>query len=65
MSSERSAVAAEDDTSVSAMLATHLEQIVRVRRAYSRARNRAPARLREGINLGLTPPRPRDELRER
>jgi hypothetical protein len=55
----------EEDTSISTLLAARLEQIVRERKAYDRARKRALARLREGMNLRWTPPRSRDELHER
>jgi hypothetical protein len=58
-------LAAEEDTSISAMLAARLEQIVRDRRSYNRARKRALARLREGMDLRWTPPRSRDEIHER
>jgi hypothetical protein len=58
-------LAAEEGTSISAMLAARLEQIVRERKSYDRSRRRALARLREGMNLGWTPPRSRDELYER
>ena len=58
-------LAAEEGTSISAMLAARLEQIVRERKTYDRARQRALARLREGIRMQWTPPRSRDELHER
>ena len=58
-------LAAEEDTSISALLAARLEQIVRNRKTYARARKRALARLREGMNLRWTPPSSRDELHER
>jgi hypothetical protein len=58
-------LAAEEGTSISALLATRLEQIVNERRTYNRARKRALARLREGLDLNWTPPRSRDELHER
>jgi hypothetical protein len=58
-------LAAEEDTSISALLAARLEQIVRDRKTYARARKRALARLREGMNLRWTPPSSRDELHER
>jgi hypothetical protein len=61
-------VAAEKEVSLSAMLATCLEQMVRERTAsktYSRARKRALARLREGMDLKWTPSRSRDEFHER
>jgi hypothetical protein len=58
-------LAAEEDTSISALLAARLEQIVRERKTYDRARKRAMARLREGLDLRWTPPKSRDELYER
>ena len=58
-------LAAEEGTSISALLAAHLEQIVRHRKAYDRARKRALARLREGLDLQWMPPRSRDELHQR
>jgi hypothetical protein len=58
-------LAAEEDTSISAMLAAKLEQIVRDRQTYRRARKRALARLREGMDLRWTPPKSRDEIHER
>lgn len=58
-------LAAEEGTSISALLASRLEQIVRERKTYDRARKRALARLREGLDLQWTPPRSRDELHER
>jgi hypothetical protein len=58
-------LAAEEGASISAMLAARLEQIVRERKSYDRSRRRALARLRDGMKLGWTPPRSRDELHER
>jgi predicted transcriptional regulator len=58
-------LAAEQDTSISAMLAARLEQIVREHKTYHRARKRALTRLSEGMNLRWTPPGSRDELHER
>lgn len=58
-------LAAEEGTSISALLAGRLEQIVHERKTYERARKRALARLREGLDLQWTPPRSRDELHER
>ncbi len=58
-------LAAEQDTSISALLAARLEEIVRQRKTYDRARRRALARLREGLDMQWTPPRSRDELHER
>jgi len=62
---EAKSLAAEDGTSISAMLAARLEEIVRQRKTYEWARKRALARLREGMNLERTPRRSRDELHER
>ena len=58
-------LAAEEGTSISALLAARLEQIGRERKTYERARKRALDRLREGLDLHWTPPRSRDELHER
>jgi hypothetical protein len=62
---EARVLAAEEDTSISAMLAARLEQIVRERKTYQRACKRALARLREGMDLHWTPPASRDEIHER
>ena len=62
---EARVLAAEEDTSISAMLAAKLEQIVRDRKTYQRARKRALARLREGMDLRWTPPTSRDEIHGR
>ena len=58
-------LAAEEHTSISALLASHLSEIVRERKRYDRARSRALARLREGFDIGWKPPRSRDELHRR
>jgi hypothetical protein len=58
-------LAAEEGTSISALLAARLEQIVRERKTYEWARKRALARLRQGLDLQWTPPRSREELHER
>jgi hypothetical protein len=58
-------LAAEENTSISAMLAARLEQILRERKTYDRARKRALSRLREGMDLHWDPPRSRQELHER
>jgi hypothetical protein len=58
-------LAAEQGTSISALLAARLQEIVKERKAYDRARRRALTRLREGLDLHWTPPRSRDELHER
>lgn len=62
---EAKMLAAEDGTSISALLGTRLAELVRERKAYDRAKKRALARLREGMDLHWTPPRSRDELHER
>jgi hypothetical protein len=61
---EAKILAAEEGTSISAMLAVCLEQMVRERKTYNRARKRAVARLRKGMNLHWTRPASRDELNE-
>jgi hypothetical protein len=56
--------AAEEGRSVSALLADRLEAMVRERKAFERARQRALARLRRGIDLQWAPGS-RDDLHER
>ncbi len=58
-------LAAEQDTSISALMSERLEELVRERKRYARARRRALARLRKGWNLNFTPAKSRDELHER
>ncbi|MGB7548221.1 MAG: hypothetical protein WBM14_10765 [Terracidiphilus sp.] len=58
-------LAAEEGSSISALLAARLEQAVRERKGYEQARRSALARLRKGYDLNWTPPRSRDELHER
>lgn len=58
-------LAAQEGTSISALLSDKLEKMVRERKAYDRARNRALRRLRAGIELNWEPPRSRDELHGR
>lgn len=62
---EARVIAAEEGTSISAMLSTRLEETVRERKGYQQARRRALARLRKGFDLRWTPPLSRDELHER
>ena len=62
---EARVLAAEEGRSVSALLTERLEALIRERKAFEKARRRALARLREGLNLQWTPPRSRDELHER
>jgi len=58
-------LAAKEGTSISALVTSRLEQIVRESKAYERARRRARARLLEGFDLRWERPRSRDELHER
>jgi hypothetical protein len=58
-------VAAEEGRSISGLLTERLEAMVRERKAFDRARRRAVARLREGLDLQWTPPKSRDEIHER
>lgn len=62
---EARVIAAEEGLSVSALLTDRLEAIVRERKAFERARRRALARLRQGVDLRWTPARTRDDLHER
>jgi Family of unknown function (DUF6364) len=62
---EARVLAAEQGSSISRMLADKLEELVRERAGYDRARKRALARLRVGMDLGWTRPSSRDELHER
>jgi hypothetical protein len=62
---EARVLAAEEDTSISAMLAARLEQAVRERSGYDQARRSAVARLRTGYDLQWAPNRTRGELHER
>jgi len=62
---EARVVAAEEGRSISGLLTDQLEALVRERKAFERARKRALARLRDGLDLQWTPPKSRDELHER
>ena len=62
---EARVLAAEQGSSISRMLAEKVEEMVRERAGYDRARKRALARLRVGMDLGWTRPASRDELHER
>jgi hypothetical protein len=57
--------AAEEGVSISTLLTAQLERIVASRKTYNRARKRALARLRGGMDLHWTPLRRREELYER
>ncbi|OLE13329.1 MAG: hypothetical protein AUG89_05380 [Acidobacteria bacterium 13_1_20CM_4_56_7] len=58
-------LAAERDTSVSALMSEQLEKAVREREGYQQAKRRALAILKKGFDLGYKPPASRDELHER
>lgn len=58
-------MAAEQGTSISALLSRSLKQILEERKGYAQARRRALARLHEGMDLHWKRPRSRDELHER
>jgi hypothetical protein len=58
-------LAAEQDSSMSQLLTDKLEELVGERKRYDRARKRALARLRVGMDLGWKRPGKRDELHER
>ncbi len=58
-------LAAEEGTSISALLAAKLEEAVRKRKDYEQAKKRALAILREGLDLNWERPASRDELHER
>ncbi len=62
---EARVLAAEEGRSLSALLSDRLEALIRERKAFDRARRRALARLRAGLDLRWTAPRSRDELHER
>jgi CRISPR/Cas system-associated protein Csm6 len=62
---EARVLAAKEGTSISAMVTSRLEQIVREAKAYERAHRRARARLRNGLDMGWRRPHSRDELHER
>ncbi len=58
-------LAAEQGRSMSSLLADQIESMVRERKGFDKARRRALARLRTGLDLGWIPPRTRGELHER
>ena len=59
------AVAADKGCSVSALLTDQLAAIVHERGGFAQARQRALARLREGIDLRWAPARSRHDVHER
>jgi len=58
-------MAAEQDSSISALLAEYAETVVRKRKAYEEAKERALAILRDAPPLNWEKPKSRDELYER
>jgi len=62
---EAKVLAAEEGTSVSAMLADRVEALVREHRGFERARRRALDRFRHASRLGWQRPASLDELHER
>ena len=58
-------IAAEEGSSISGLLSSKLQEIVRQRKSYARSKSRALARLRKGFELGWVRPTSRDELHER
>ncbi len=62
---ETRVIASEEGRSVSALVTDRLESLVRERKAFERARRRALARLRKGLDLRWTSPESRHELHER
>ena len=58
-------MAADEGRSISALLADRLEALVRERKAFDKARHRALARLRDGLDLQWASSKSRDELHGR
>jgi NRPS condensation-like uncharacterized protein len=58
------ALAAEQGSSLSDMLVAELQELVRRRKAYMRAKKRAIARLHVGMNLDWKKPGSREESHE-
>lgn len=58
-------LAAEEGTSISALVAGQLAELVRRRRGYESARRRSLQRLRKGFALGWKPPKSREGIHER
>jgi hypothetical protein len=57
-------MAAQEGGSISGLLASKLEEIVRQRKSYARSKSRALARLRNCTGHGWVRPASRDELHE-
>jgi predicted transcriptional regulator len=58
-------LAAQQDTSISALLIASLEEKLRKDLDFEHAKQKALARLEKGYDLGFQPVRSRDELHER
>jgi hypothetical protein len=58
-------LAAEQNTSISGLLAEQLQKAVESRKAYERAKKRAFKLMDEGFEWNWEPPRSRGELHER
>jgi hypothetical protein len=58
-------LAAEQGSSISALLAAQLEKSVRQRKDYEKAKRKALALMRKGFDLRYQPPASRDQLHER
>jgi predicted transcriptional regulator len=65
LAKEAKVLAARRDTSVSRLLATELEELVRRDKAYDAAMRRALSRMSRETELDWTPPSDRGELHER
>ncbi len=62
---EARVLAARRDTSISALVSELLETLIRQEAGYSRAKQRALARLKKGYHFDWSPPVSRDELHDR
>ena len=62
---EAKIMAAEEGTSISALLGERLATLVREQKAYDCAQRRALARMQKGYDLGWSPPPTREHLHER
>ena len=58
-------LAAEEDTSISELIAAKFRQEISEKKGGQKAKMRVLARMRRGYDLGFTPPASRDELYER
>ncbi len=58
-------LAAEQNTSISALVAAQIERLARERKDYDAAKKRSLERMRKGFDLGWAPPKSRGELYDR